>query len=63
VENWYEHATPSCFGMLVEDVDAVHQRALELGATEVASPADYDWKPRCSVIDDPSGNRIQLAQA
>jgi DNA-binding transcriptional MerR regulator len=63
IENWYDDATPSCFGMLVPDVDAVHRRALGLGATEVSPPTDYAWKPRCSVIDDPSGNRIQLAQA
>ena len=49
--------------MLVDDVDARHRRALDLGATEVSPPTDYEWKPRCSVIDDPSGNRIQLAQA
>jgi predicted enzyme related to lactoylglutathione lyase len=62
VENWLEGATPSCFGMLVTDVDAVHARALECGAREVEAPADYAWKPRSSIIDDPSGNRIQLAQ-
>ena len=33
------------------------------GATEVSPPTDYEWKPRSSVIDDPSGNRIQLSQA
>ena len=38
-------------------------RALEHGATEISPPADYAWKPRSSVIDDPSGNRIQLSQA
>lgn len=62
VENWLDDATPSCFGMLVDDVDAVHARALEHGAREVEPPADYAWKPRSSVLDDPSGNRIQLAQ-
>ena len=63
VENWYDVAQPSCFGISVDDVGAIHQRALERGATEVSPPADFDWKPRCSVIDDPSGNRIQLSQA
>ena len=62
VENWLDDATPSCFGMLVDDVDAVHARALEHGGREVEPPPDYPWKPRSSVIDDPSGNRIQLAQ-
>jgi predicted enzyme related to lactoylglutathione lyase len=63
IENWLEGGTPSCFGLLVDDVDRVHQQALAAGATEVDPPADYDWKPRSSVIDDPSGNRIQLSQA
>ncbi len=30
---------------------------------EFNAAADYAWKPRCSVIDHPSGNRIQLSQA
>jgi DNA-binding transcriptional MerR regulator len=63
IENWLDGATPSSFGMLVDDVDARHRRALEQGATEVSPPTDYEWKPRSSVIDDPSGNRIQLSQA
>lgn len=63
VENWLESATPSAFGLLVDDVDARHALALEHGATEVAGPANHSWKPRCSTIDDPSGNRIQIAQA
>jgi PhnB protein len=63
VANWLDNDTPSAFGMLVDDVDARHRKALEHGATEISAPADYSWKPRCSLIDDPSGNRIQLAQA
>jgi predicted enzyme related to lactoylglutathione lyase len=46
----------------VDDVDGRHTRALALGATEISPPTDYGWKPRCSVIDDPSGNRVQLSQ-
>jgi DNA-binding transcriptional MerR regulator len=63
IENWLDNATPSSFGMLVDDVDAIHRTALDHGAAEVSPPADYAWKPRSSVIDDPSGNRIQLSQA
>jgi predicted enzyme related to lactoylglutathione lyase len=62
IENWLDEATPSCFGMLVDDVDAVRQRALKAGAHEVQAPEDFAWKPRSSIIDDPSGNRIQLSQ-
>ncbi len=38
-------------------------KAVSAGGSEVSPPADYAWKPRCSVVDDPSGNRIQLAQS
>lgn len=62
IENWYDEATPSCCGIVVDDIDAVHQRALQAGAIEVQAPADFAWKPRSSIIDDPSGNRIQLSQ-
>jgi predicted enzyme related to lactoylglutathione lyase len=63
-----EQATPehpggwSGFGLWVDDLDAVHQRALEAGATEVHPPKDFAWKPRSSVVDDPGGNRVQLSQ-
>jgi DNA-binding transcriptional MerR regulator len=62
IENW-NGSNPACFGLLVEDVDAVHRRAIQAGATEISEPADYAWKPRSSVIDDLSGNRIQLSQS
>jgi PhnB protein len=52
----------SRFGLLVADVDAVHQRALDAGATEVNPPADRPWRPRSSCVTDPSGNRIDLYQ-
>jgi predicted enzyme related to lactoylglutathione lyase len=66
VENWRDAATPSCFGMLVDDVDdvdAVHARVIGAGTSAVQPPEDFAWKPRSSIIDDPSGNRIQLCQA
>jgi DNA-binding transcriptional MerR regulator len=62
IENWLDGGTPSAFGLLVDDVDLRHARALRHGATEVTRPADHTWKPRCSVVDDPFGNRIQLSQ-
>ncbi|HEU5486225.1 MAG TPA: MerR family transcriptional regulator [Microlunatus sp.] len=63
IENWLDDDTPSAFGILVDDVDDRHARALAHGAREISPPADYSWKPRSSVIDDPSRNRIQLSQA
>jgi DNA-binding transcriptional MerR regulator/catechol 2,3-dioxygenase-like lactoylglutathione lyase family enzyme len=53
----------SRFGLLVDDVDAAHRRALDAGATEVYAPVDKPWKPRSSCVADPSGNRIDLYQA
>jgi DNA-binding transcriptional MerR regulator len=51
------------FGLLVEDVDAAHRRALAAGATEEHPPMDFAWKPRTSCVRDPAGNRIGLSQA
>jgi len=44
------------FYIYVNDVDLMHQRALEMGAKEVFPPADMDYKDRQSGIIDPSGN-------
>lgn len=52
----------SCFGFFVDDLEAAHQRALAVGATEIQPPMEFEWKPRTSVVDDPSGNRISLTQ-
>ena len=53
----------SRFSLLVADVDEAHQRALDAGAREISGPADFAWKPRSSVVADPSGNVIGLSQA
>ena len=52
----------ACFGFFVDDLDAVHRRALDAGGTEVHPPREFEWKPRTSLVDDPSGNRLALAQ-
>ncbi len=52
----------TCFTLLVADLDAAHQDALDAGATEVHPPKEFEWKPRTSIVDDPSGNRIALSQ-
>jgi predicted enzyme related to lactoylglutathione lyase len=54
---------PSNFSLLVDDVDAIHARALAAGATEVVTPHDAEGRPRSSGVKDPSGNWIGLAQA
>lgn len=53
---------PSCFGLLVADLDEAHRRAIEAGAVEVSPPAHKAGKPRSSSVADPSGNRIDLYQ-
>jgi DNA-binding transcriptional MerR regulator len=53
---------PATFGLLVDDLDARHSRALAAGGTEVAAPRDLTGMPRCSAVKDPSGNWIWLYQ-
>lgn len=55
-------AGTSRFGLLVNDVDQAHRRALEAGATECYPPEDKPWKPRSSGVLDPSGNWVDLYQ-
>ena len=51
------------FGLLVDDVDAAHDRAINAGGVEVHPPTDFAWKPRTSCVRDPDGNVIDLSQA
>jgi DNA-binding transcriptional MerR regulator len=51
------------FGLLVDDIDAAHQRAIDAGGAEVHPPTDFAWKPRTSCVRDPSGNLIDLSQS
>lgn len=53
----------STFGLLAEDLDACHARAVGAGATEVVAPHEAEGMPRCSAVRDPSGNWIWLYQA
>jgi DNA-binding transcriptional MerR regulator/catechol 2,3-dioxygenase-like lactoylglutathione lyase family enzyme len=54
---------PVKFGLLVDDVDRAHARALTAGAVEIDPPADNPWKPRSATVQDPAGNHIDLYQA
>ena len=51
------------WGLLVDDLDAAHARALAAGATEVHPPQDFPYKPRSSCVRDPDGNVIDLTGA
>lgn len=53
----------STFGLLADDIDTCHARAVDAGAREVVAPHDAEGMPRCSAIRDPSGNWIWLYQA
>ena len=59
-EPHYGHLT--AFGLLVEDVDEFHARALASGAKEHLPPIDTPGLPRHSRFEDPSGNRVVLWQ-
>jgi uncharacterized glyoxalase superfamily protein PhnB len=41
--------------LLVDDVDAIHARALAAGATEVFAPEDTEWGTRRARVPDPGG--------
>jgi DNA-binding transcriptional MerR regulator len=53
---------PSTLGLLVDDLAAVHARAIAAGGTEVVSPRSPEGMPRCSAVRDPSGNWVWLYQ-
>jgi DNA-binding transcriptional MerR regulator len=53
----------STFGLLADDLDACHARAVGAGATEVVAPRESQGMPRCSAVRDPSGNWVWLYQA
>ena len=46
----------------VDDVDAVHRRAIAAGLTPITSPADAPWGERYFHIRDPDGNELSLAR-
>ena len=53
---------PTTFGLLVDDLDATHRKALAAGATEITEPHDAQGMPRNSAVKDPSGNWIWIYQ-
>ena len=52
---------PVALLLYVEDVDALYDRALEAGATEVNRPADQFHGDRAGSLRDPYGHRWMLA--
>jgi len=52
---------PSSIFLYVKDVDAVHRRAVQAGATSVMEPADMFWGDRFARVKDAFGNRWGIA--
>lgn len=61
-ESAVDRPGPTTFGLLVDDLDAAHEKALAAGATEVVKPQDLQGMPRNSAVKDPSGNWVWIYQ-
>ena len=48
--------------LYVEDVDALHAQALELGLEPEAAPRDAPWGERCFHLRDPDGHELSFAR-
>lgn len=46
----------------VDDVDAMHQRAVAAGCTPLTSPADAAWGERYFHVRDPDGHELSFAR-
>jgi catechol 2,3-dioxygenase-like lactoylglutathione lyase family enzyme len=46
----------------VDDVDAMHQRALDAGFTPMMAPSDAPWGERYFHIHDPDGHELSFAR-
>jgi len=55
-------AGPATIGMLVDDLDVAHRRALAAGATELLGPHETEGMPRSSAVRDPDANVVWLYQ-
>ncbi|GAB7538427.1 VOC family protein [Burkholderia sp. 3C] len=52
---------PQSFYLYVDDVDAVHRRALDAGAKSLTEPCDQFWGDRFAQVEDLDGYRWALA--
>jgi len=53
--------TPVTISVYVEDVDSVHQAALDAGATEVSAPENQFYGDRSGQFTDPFGHKWSVA--
>ena len=54
-------ATPVMLHFYVDDVDAVFERALRAGGTEVAKPSNQFYGDRSGGVKEPCGNTVWIA--
>jgi PhnB protein len=52
---------PAMLYVYVPDVDGVHRRAVEAGATSISEPADMFYGDRLGGVQDPYGNQWWIA--
>jgi uncharacterized glyoxalase superfamily protein PhnB len=53
--------TPTMLFLYVEDVDGVHKRAVQTGATSVQEPQNQFWGDRAGAVKDSFGNTWWIA--
>jgi len=46
--------------LVTDDVEAAYQRALDAGATPIATPAPKAWGQVCAFVRDPDGITVEL---
>jgi uncharacterized glyoxalase superfamily protein PhnB len=56
-----EAVMPTALHVYVEDVDAVHRRAIEAGASSLSEPTDQPYGERGSGVKDAAGNYWYIA--
>jgi predicted enzyme related to lactoylglutathione lyase len=54
-----QHTTGAEIGITVDDVDAVHHRAVQFGVTVRGEPRDGRWG-RTALYEDPDGNTVSV---
>jgi PhnB protein len=59
--SWRGQSLPTALHVYVEDVDAVHQRAVAAGGVSIQPPADQEYGERSSSLKDLAGNYWYIA--
>ncbi len=59
--SWRGQSWPTALHVYVEDVDAVHHRALQAGGVQIQPPADQEYGERSGSLKDPFGNHWYVA--